>query len=141
MLRFFLSLAFLAAPALAQAQVSTQPATVEGLYPAKTRDPMMISTVYGDQTGKGTAGVRSGVATSSFSVYNLTLTGVMQDASGRQALLADAATGAVYKLKSGRLYDQKKKPVPGVSGVIKGKQVILLTEDKKVRQINFREKE
>ncbi len=143
MLGFILVLVVLSPSAFAQVAVSTPAATVADMYQAKGRDPMALATVYGDQTGGSSAGAAglNAVSVSSFSIYSLILNGVMQDGAGRQALLTDPATAIVYKLKSGKLYDQKKKVVPGVSGVVKGKQVILMTEDKKVRQVNLREKE
>ncbi len=134
-----------AAPAAAQVAVSTPVLTVDQAYaPVNTRDPLVASTVYSDQKGttarpkdkSGAAAVEKGT----FSVYGLTLTGIMEDSSGRQALLKDAS-GAVYTLKAGRLTDAKKKQVPGISGVVKGKQVVLMTEDKKVQQLNLHEKE
>ena len=120
------------------------PATVEQAYkPVNTRDPLVPATVYGDQKG-GEGKVKSqspaGVLPGTFTVYGLTLTGIMEDSRGREALLRDPA-GNRYSLKAGRLTDSKKKIVPGVSGVVKGKQVILMTEDKKVHQLNLRERE
>ena len=141
MLRFFLLSMVLSAPAGAQVAVSTPAATVDQLYSVKSRDPLVPATVFGDQTGSDKLQAQAAVASSTFTIDNLVLTGVMEDSRGKQALLSDAANGAVYTLKVGRLFDSKKKPVTGVSGVIRGKQVILLTDDKKVRQISFREKE
>lgn len=147
-MRHFLTVLFLcsAAPAAAQVAVSTAaPATVEQAYkPSNSRDPLVPAVVFGDQKGgafhreKTPAG--AAVQKSSFNVYGLSLTGIMEDSSGRQALLRDAS-GDLYTLRSGRVTDSKKKPVPGVSGVVKGKQVILMTEDKKVHHLNLRENE
>ena len=134
-----------AGSAAAQVAVSTPVATVEQTYmPVSMRDPLLPSTVFGDQKGvsarpKGAAAAQP-VEKGTFSVYGLTLTGIMEDSRGRQALLRDAS-GAVYTLKAGRLTDAKKKAVLGISGVVKGKQVVLMTEDKKVHQLNLREKE
>lgn len=134
-----------AGSAAAQVAVSTPAATVEQTYtPVSLRDPLLPSTVFGDQKGvsarpKGAAAAQA-VEKGTFSVYGLTLTGIMEDSRGRQALLRDAS-GGVYTLKAGRLTDAKKKTVPGISGVVKGKQVVLMTEDKKVHQLNLREKE
>lgn len=134
-----------AASAAAQVAVSTPAVTVDQAYaPVSARDPLLPSAVFGDQKGvaarpKGAAAAQA-VEKGTFSVYGLTLTGIMEDSRGRQALLRDAA-GAVYTLKAGRLTDAKKKTVPGISGVVKGKQVVLMTEDKKVHQLNLREKE
>lgn len=142
---FFLALFFAVAaqPAAAQVAVSTPAATVAQIYmPLNTRDPLIPSTVYGDSKGAGKpAAATAQVASATFTVYGLALTGIMEDSFGRQALLRDTATGSLYKLKGGRLIDSKKKIVPGVSGVVKGRQVILLTEDKKIHQLNLREKE
>lgn len=133
-----------AAPAAAQVQVSTNALTVEQAYkPANTRDPLVASTVYGDQKGTGEnkkPAAGQAVEKGTFSVYALKLTGIMEDSRGREALLRDAA-GTLYTLKAGRLTDSKKKTVPGVSGVVKGKQVTLMTEDKKVLHLNLRENE
>jgi hypothetical protein len=138
MLRFFLFFTVLGAPAAAQVAASTAVVTVDQLYSGRSRDPMVPATVFGDQTGTAKLQAQD-TAVCSFSIYALSLTGVMEDSGGKQAILTDTAKGLSYLLKAGRLYDQKKKPVPGVAGVIKGKQVILMTDDKKVRQINLRE--
>lgn len=141
------ALAACAVPAAAQVAVSTPAATVDQMYrPVNPRDPMLPATVFGDQKGTGRMPSRKGPAAeeavkSSFTIYGLALTGIMEDSRGRQALLRDQATGLLYVLKGGRLLDEKKKPVRGVSGSIKGKQVILMTEDKKVHQLNLRDKE
>ena len=134
-----------AGSAAAQVAVSTPVPTVEQTYtPVSMRDPLLPSSIFGDQKGatarpKGAAAAQP-VEKGTFSVYGLTLTGIMEDSRGRQALLRDAS-GAVYTLKAGHLTDARKKVVPGVSGVVKGKQVVLMTEDKKVHQLNLREKE
>lgn len=132
-------------PAAAQVAVSTPALTVEQAYrPANLRDPLVPATIYGDQKG-GEGRVKAPSAAAevekgTFSVYALTLTGIMEDSRGREALLRDSA-GGMYTLRAGRLTDFKKRPVPGVSGVVKGKQVILMTEDKKVHHLNLRENE
>lgn len=135
----------LAAPAAAQVAVSTPALTVEQAYkPVNGRDPLVPATVYGDQKGgekgKTPGGASASVEKGTFSVYALTLTGIMEDSRGREALLRDGS-GTLYTLKSGRLTDSKKKAVPGVTGVVKGKQVILMTDDKKVHHLNLRENE
>lgn len=128
-----------AAPALPAAALTTE----QAYRPSNGRDPLIPATVTGDT--KGTAapkpkGQAQAVVPSTFNVYGLALTGIMEDSSGRQALLRDAA-GSLYTLKAGHITDAKKKTIPGVSGVVKGKQVILMTEDKKVHHLNLRENE
>ncbi|MCG2725390.1 MAG: hypothetical protein L6420_03865 [Elusimicrobia bacterium] len=122
-------------------EVSTPPLTVEQVYaPVSFRDPMIISNVFGDQ--KTWPAVKtSEVSKTTFSIYNLSLSGIMEDSSGKQAMLKDTKTRQIYILRVGKLMDGKKKTVKGVTGVIKGKQVILMTEDKKIFPINLREKE
>ena len=123
--------------------VSTPTLTVEQVYrPASMRDPLKVSTSFGDEHSPKAAKIAPAeLSKSSFSVYNLSLTGIMEDSRSKEAMLADKTTGLMYILKGGKLLDSKKKQLPGVTGVIKGKQVILMTEDKKVHQLNLREKE
>jgi len=139
-----------AAPASTQAVVS-----VDQLYrPVNQRDPLVPSMIYSDtMSGAKIPGVKTepapaqaaaaagpGVASSSFSAAGLTLVGIMEDYRGKQAMLRDAS-GAVYTLRGGRLYDSRKKAVAGVSGVVKGRQAVLMTEDKAVHQIALKDKE
>jgi len=145
LLRLAFLLAATASPAAAQVAVSTPALAVEQFYkPVNPRDPLLPSTVYSDSMGKGkpgAAGAPASVAAATFTVYGLALTGIMEDSRGRQALLRDTATGSLYTLRGGRLIDSRKKAVPGVSGVVRGKQVVLMTEDKKIHQLTLHEKE
>jgi len=140
---FFSGALWSAVPGRAAAAPDAAPAqTVDQAYrPSNTRDPLMISTVFGDEHApRGRAGAKD-ISKSTFSVYNLLLTGVLEDSRSREAMLSDRETGAVYILKGGRLLDSGRRQIPGVSGVIKGKQVILMTDDKKVHQLNLHEKD
>ena len=135
-----------ALPAVAQVVLSTQPAAAAVAYrPVNPRDPMIPSNVYGDLTGTGSLRTKSdvpaeSVAKGTFTIYELTLTGILADSRGRQALLRDDA-GNLYTLKAGRLNDSMKMKVPGVSGVVNGKQVTLMTGDKEVRHLTLGGKE
>jgi len=144
----FSPILFLILPAAAAAQTpavagsSVPAATVQQAYrPSNMRDPLIVSTVFGDEHGPKNKAGAAELARSTFSVYNLALTGILEDSRSKEAILKDQVTGAVYILKGGRLLDPKKKQLPGISGVIKGKQVILITEDKKVQQLNLHEKD
>ncbi|MFA6434476.1 MAG: hypothetical protein WCW52_07260 [Elusimicrobiales bacterium] len=135
-------------PAAARAQVpaaagfSTAAVTVEQAYhPSNTRDPLKISTVFGDEHAPTARAASAELARSTFSVYNLTLTGILEDSRSKEAMLRDLSTGVVYFLRGGKLLDSRKKQLPGVSGVVKGKQVILMTEDKKIHQLTLHEKD
>ncbi|MBI4802591.1 MAG: hypothetical protein HY796_08725 [Elusimicrobia bacterium] len=128
-----------AAPA---AGVSTAALTVDQLYqPLTQRDPLKEATVYTDEHGPKAKGAVADITKTTFSVYNLSLAGITEYARSKEAMLTDPTTGAFYTLKAGRLLDSKKKQLPGVSGVIKGKQVILMTEDKKLHQLTLHQKE
>jgi hypothetical protein len=141
-LLFAAVLAACAVPAAAQVAVSTAvPATVDKAYdPVNPRDPMLPATVFGDQKAAGETQKRD-LSKSTFTIEGLVITGILSDSRGREALLRDQNTGQVYVLKGGRLLDSRKKRVQGISGVVKGKQVILMTEDKKVHQLILRDKE
>ncbi|MCK5105924.1 MAG: hypothetical protein KAQ76_00025 [Elusimicrobiales bacterium] len=122
-------------------EVSTPVQTVEQVYnPVSLRDPMVVSEVFGDQK-TWPAVKKSEISKTTFSIYNLSLSGIMEDSSGKQAMLKDTKTMQIYVLRLGKLVDGKRKTVKGITGVIKGKQVILMTEDKKIFPINLREKE
>jgi len=118
-------------PAVAVSTAAPMEPGVNDLYPFERmhlRDPFMQlggSSGYGDQEGDIPV----------FSIHNLVLKGIMQDSSGDFALFVDAASGANYVLRKDVLYDIKRKPVPGVSGIIKPQQktVHLLTLDKDVQ--------
>ncbi|MEA3307854.1 MAG: hypothetical protein U9Q34_08735 [Elusimicrobiota bacterium] len=122
-------------------EVSTPTLTVKQVYkPVSLRDPLVPSTVFGDQ--KPWPAVKtSDVSKTTFSIYNLSLSGIMEDSTGKQAMLKDKNNRQIYILRFGKLVDTKKKTVAGVTGVIKGKQVILMTEDKKIFPVNLRGKE
>ncbi len=125
----------------AEVGTSTTALTVEQVYAAsKCRDPFVVSTVFGDEHAPKSKTWRD-IATSTFSIYNMSLIGIMEDSRAKEALLSDKTTGMAYMLKGGRLLDAKKKQVPGVTGAIKGKQVTLTTDDKQVHNLNLREKE
>ena len=131
-----------AAPsASAEVGISTSVLTVDQVYSApRYRDPFVVSTVFGDEhapKGRGRAGVP---IVSTFNVHGLSLTGIIEYNRTKEALLSDKVSGQVYVLKSGRLLDARKKQVPGIAGVIRGKQVVLMTSEKEVHQLSLHEK-
>jgi len=114
---------------------SSAPLTVDSIYrPKVTRDPLIESNVFGDSRKWETEDAEK-VCKSSFSVYNLELTGIIEDEKGRQAILRDAKGGKTYILNAGRLTDSKKKIIPDVGGIIRGREVVLITSQKQLRKI------
>ena len=98
-----------AAPA-AEVAVSTVP-TVDSIYTAsRLRDPFA-------RWGAGRASSKP-FTLEDFSIHKLALRGIMRDAGSDFALFSDNESGASFLLRKGKLYDPKKKPVPGIAGTI-----------------------
>lgn len=117
------------AVATSTAAIGAEP-VVQDLYPAerlRLRDPFV-------PLGGTSSGFQGGEMVE-FSIHNLVLKGIMQDPSGDYALFVDANSGSDYVLRKNTLYDNRNKPVPGVSGIIKPQQktVHLLTSDQDVQ--------
>ena len=131
-----------AAPAPAAVAVSTaaaKPLTVDDIYGGgKFRDPFM------KLAGAGVAAAPVAAKDydpEAFSIHSLELKGLMKDKKGFVALLFDASTSTAFVLKGGRVYDPKKKPIPGITGTIKMEQktVTLMTADKDVQTLRLGE--
>lgn len=111
-----------AAPA-SSVQVSSA-ATISSLYGVdRLRDPFGR---WGSQRGESRP-----FSLAAFSIHKLSLRAVMKDASSEFALFAEEETGASFLLRQGRLYDEKGKAVPGISGSmnIKTKSAALTAAD------------
>lgn len=67
-------------------------------------------------------------------IHGLTLKGLLKDNANDFALFSSDSGGS-YMLRAGRLYNERGKPVPGISGRIKLKQktVELITAEKDVQ--------
>ena len=76
-----------------------------------------------------------------FSIQNLELRGIMKDRQGSFAVLLDIDSRTGFILRNGKLYDYKKKHIPGVKGQISlpQKSVTLTTEDKDTRTFRLGE--
>lgn len=133
-----------AAPATAPAAVpaplavaaSTPTATISSIYTVeKLRDPF--------SKGGGASAAAKLFTADDFNIHNLSLRGIMKDASSDYALLSDPEFGVSFILRKGKLYDSKNKLVPGVSGRIdvKRKTVDLATLDKDVQVFRLGEEE
>jgi Tfp pilus assembly protein PilP len=137
-----------AAPAVSTAaaagvQASTTPAraqTVDDLYGgAKFRDP--FSPVSGSGGGGRMTAETQEFTLEDFSIQNLELRGIMKDRRGSFAVLLDIDSRTGFILRNGKLYDYKKKQIPGVKGQISlpQKSVTLTTEDKDTRTFRLGE--
>ncbi len=125
-----------AAPAVstAAAAVPVQSTmTVASLYTGdRMRDPFTPATSGGRGPIRAEKEEDAGPPTAD--IHALALRGMLKDASTDYALFA-AETGEVFMLKAGRLYNERNKPVPGITGRInlRQKRVELMTADKDVQ--------
>ena len=113
------------------------PASVATIYTAdKLRDPFQRPSA-----GSGKAGSGRVFAREDFNIHNLSLHGVMKDAGTGYALFSDTVFGVSFVLRKGKLYDEKGKAVPGVTGAIdmKRKNVHLMTSDQDVQTFRLGE--
>ena len=117
--------------------VSTQ--TVSTLYTGdRVRDPFLPAAM--GVTSRRVEENSDGPAT--VDIHALTLKGLLKDTDHDYALFS-SDTGGVYMLRGGKLYNDRNKPVPGISGRIKLKQktVELITAEKDVQVFRLGEDE
>lgn len=129
------------APAVDESTGGVKALGVEDIYGGgKIRDPFM-------KLG-GAGAVSAPVAAppkdfdpEDFSIHQLELKGIMKDKAGLSAMLVDMNSHFSFILRGGRLYDMRKKAVPGVTGVIvpAQKSVTLTTADKDVQTLRLGE--
>lgn len=121
-----------------EVNASSSTLTVKDVYkPALTRDPLLVSNFFGDD--KKWSAEKPRVSTAAFSAANLELTGIMEDKSGRQAILRDRVAGETYFLKAGRLFDSERKEVKGIGGIARSGEVFIVTGDRKVYHISLKQ--
>jgi len=78
----------------------------------------------------GAKGARSG------NLASLELKGILRDKKGKMAIIS-STDGESYTLKSGRIYDKKNQMVKGVTGIIKLRSVVLISNNKTVRELRL----
>ena len=118
-----------AAGALAQST-----ATVASIYTGdRVRDPFMAASM-GGGPARAPKAEKDGEEQQAVDIHALVLRGIMKDTKTDYALFS-AESGNTYMLRDGKLWDDRRKRVPGVTGKIKLKQktVELMTPDKDVQ--------
>lgn len=103
--------------------------TVSTLYTGdRVRDPFLAASM------GGVSRVREKGAPVVADIHTMQLRGIMKDGQTDFALFS-ADDGTSLVLRGGRLYDDRNKPVPGISGRIhiKQKRAELMTADKDVQ--------
>jgi len=76
------------------------------------------------------------INTSTTTLTNFVLVGIIQFSDKKEALLKDN-TGAIYLVRNGKIYDNKKNEVKGFKANIKGKQVTIINEKNKEKPIEL----
>ena len=123
------------APVHTEVNASTA-ATVGSIYTAeRLRDPFAR---WGASHGHARA-----FSLQDFSIHKLSLRGILRDAGTDFALFVDNEAGWSLLLRKGRLYDPKKKAIPGVAGAIefKSKTVTLTALDGDVQVFRMGEED
>ena len=113
--------------------------TVQDIYKAgHLRDPFVSLS----GSGGGVALWQPDAGETPPDISTLVLKGILQGKKERWALVADEATGSSFVVNAqGRLTNQKGKEVPGIAAVIQAKSVILMTQNKMVREIKLSQEE
>lgn len=117
------------APAAAAPMLGFSTYTVSTLYTGdRVRDPFMAPSM------GGPVRVREKDAPVVVDIHTMQLRGIMQDGRTDFALFT-ADDGSKLVLRGGRLYDDRNKPVPGITGRLqmKQKRAQLITADKDVQ--------
>ncbi|MBI4061447.1 MAG: hypothetical protein HY403_08465 [Elusimicrobia bacterium] len=118
---------------------STQ--TVSSLYTGdRVRDPFLAAAM-GASSSRRVEDAKAGVP-EVVDIHGMTLRGIMKDRKVDYALFT-AEGGGTYLLRGGRLYNERNKPVPGITGGIRMKQktVELIAPDKDVQVFRLGEDE
>lgn len=118
---------------------STQ--TVSSLYTGdRMRDPFLPAAMGVTSARRVDAAKTEGPEV--VDIHGMMLRGILKDAKIDYALFTSEG-GGTYLLRGGRLYDERNKPVPGITGAIKLKQksVELVTPDKDVQVFRLGEDE
>lgn len=118
---------------------STQ--TVSSIYTGdRVRDPFLPAAMGGTSVRRVENTKTGGPEV--VDIHGMTLRGIMKDARVDYALFASEG-GGVFLLRGGKLYNDRHKPVPGITGAIRLKQktVELITPDKDVQVFRLGEDE
>jgi hypothetical protein len=131
-----------ASSAAAQLPIGTSTQTVASIYTGdRVRDPFLPSAM-GASSPRRVVDDSKNDGPEIVDIHGMTLRGIMRDAKIDYALFT-SEDGGTYLLRGGRLYNERNKPVPGITGAIRLKQktVELITPDKDVQVFRLGEDE
>lgn len=131
-----------AAPAAVPAlEVAASTQTVSSIYTGdRVRDPFLPAAMGSSRPRRPDDVKTDGPEV--VDIHGLSLRGIMKDAKIDYALFS-SETGGAYLLRGGKLYNERDKPVPGITGAVKLKQKTaeLVTADKDVQVFRLGEDE
>lgn len=125
----------------AQSTFGASTQTVSSIYTGdRVRDPFLPAAMGGARTVRVEDAKAEGPEV--VDIHGMTLRGIMKDAKIDYALFTSEG-GVTYLLRGGKLYNERNKPVPGITGAIRLKQktVELITPDKDVQVFRLGEDE
>lgn len=73
----------------------------------------------------------------SFEMEGLQVKGILEDKSGSRLAIVVSGGGASFMVHRGKILDGRGKAVPGITGVVKKKSVVLITSQKEVKEVKF----
>ena len=125
----------------AQMPIGTSTQTVSSIYTGdRVRDPFLPAAMGGASTRRIVDTKTGGPEV--VDIHGMLLRGIMRDPKVDYALFTSEGGGS-YLLRDGRLYNERNKVVPGITGTIKLKQktVELIAPDKDVQVFRLGEDE
>lgn len=118
--------------------ISTNSLSIKELYnPRNLRNPMIATTDNLPTTLNYDINFQNSLFTSTDTLNNFILSGIIRSDNYREALLKNKSTNEMYILKNGRVYDVKRNVLKNIKGEIKGKSVVLYDVEKKERKELF----
>lgn len=125
----------------AQPPIGASTQTVSSLYTGdRVRDPFLPAAMGASSSRRVTDAKTDGPEV--VDIHGMMLRGIMKDPKVDYALFT-SESGGTYLLRGGKLYNERNKPVPGITGAIRLKQktVELITSDKDVQVFRLGEDE
>lgn len=107
------------------------------VYPHATQRDLFIPLVGSAASGSGNMG---SVIDRRGEFVSLELRGIMRDKRGKVAMIS-TSDGQTYFLKAGKIYDKRNRIISGVSGIIKENSVVLISQNKTMKELHLVKKE
>ena len=117
--------------------VEEKPETPQYLYPyAKKRDPFVPLIGNGQAFAEAEAEQQPKGTKEENELAKLELKGIMRYKDGKVAIIS-STDGESYTLRSGRIYDQKNKKINGITGIIKERSIVLISNNNTIKELTL----